>query len=351
MNKMLEQPKSESDDFLAADADDPRLSVHGLSEFAFCPRAGLCLYEQDFEDGQPEAEADLYFLPIHEPQELQLVLETLMRQFMWILFGGLGVFVLLLGGAWYVGWVSLWLAPVAVLLLTVWGLYDRGYWVYKAQQHLEMWRQAKPEMPDPDSPKIQDVDWRNLIASEATIVRPPAAYEDPAWKLGARPWRILEYGDLRIPVFNHRTPWKDLFHQHVVRMAAYCHLLEITEGAESPYGVIVKGKTFAAVTVPNTSRTRAVFREALIAARRTIRESEEINACPPEPGNEGICRDCHFGWPIRLQGEERFLRHGAPIEPKAVKDEKKTKYHSHCGDRFRWLPQHRGAVAMDLSEQ
>ena len=63
-----------------------------LSEFAFCPRAGLCLYEQDFEDDEPEAEADLYFLPIHEPRELELLLESLMRQFLWILFGGLGGF-------------------------------------------------------------------------------------------------------------------------------------------------------------------------------------------------------------------------------------------------------------------
>ena len=347
----MERPEPETDDPLAADADDPRLSVHGLSEFAFCPRAGLCLYEQDHEDDEPGDDPDLYFLPIHEPIELELVLERLTRQLMWIVAGGLGSFVLLLVAAWYVGWISLWgAAAAATLLLTAWGIYDRGYWIYTAQRQLEMWQDATPRMPDADAPRIQEVDWRDLIASEVTLVRPPAAYEHPQWKLGGTPWRVLEHGDLRIPVFKARRPWKDLFRQHFVRMAAYCHLLEFSEGFRSPYGVIVKGETFAAVTVPNTPRTQAIFREALLAARRTICDAEEVNRSPPGPEGDGFCRECHLGWPVRLRPGERYLRHGAPMEPKPVVDGRKTQYHSHCGDRFRWIPPHRIAVAMGLSD-
>ena len=75
-------------------------------------------------------------------------------------------------------------------------------------------------------------------------------------------------------------------------MAAYCHLLEVCEGARSPYGVILKGETFAAVTVPNTQRTRAMFHEALLAAREVVRESEEVNRSPlpPEPSSATIVR-------------------------------------------------------------
>lgn len=350
MINMTQYPQGEPPDPMAAETDDPHLSVHGLSEFAFCPRAGLCLYEQGYGDSEPEAEANLYFLPIHEPRELQLLLETLIRQFMWSLFGGLGAFAALVGVAWHVGAVGLWLAPAATLLLTTWWLYDRGYWVYEAQRQLAMWQQAVPEMPDADSPRIQDIDWRNLIASEATVFNPPARYENPDWKLGGKPWRVLEYGDLRIPVFKHGKPWKDLFHQHFVRMAAYCHLLEVSEGVRSPYGVIVKGETFAAVTVPNTLRTQAVFREALRSARQTVRESEEVNKRPPAPDDGGICRTCHVGWPVPLQSGERYLRHGTPLEPKAVKDHTRREYHSHCGDRFRWIPPSLHAQALGLSD-
>jgi len=347
---MVDEPDQQKQDPLAADSDDPRLTVHGLSEFTFCPRAGLCLYEQEFEDGELEAEADLYFLPIHEPRELELVLETLMRQFMWILCGGLGAFAGLVGGGWYTGWVGLWLAAGVALLLTAWALYDRGYWVYTTQRQLEMWQRATPKMPDADSPRIQDVDWRDLIASGATIFHPPAPYEDAARKLGGKPWRVLEYGDLRIPVFKPRRPWKDLYRQHFVRMAAYCHLLETSEGARSPYGVIVKGDTFDAVTVPNTERTQAMFGEALVAARRTVRDSEEVAKRPPPPLDETICSECHVGRPVRLRSGQRYLRHGKPMGLKVAEDRRKKEYHSHCGDRFDWLPPHRQALALELSD-
>ena len=55
---MEQSSDAQPDDFMAAEAGDPQLSVHGLSEFAFCPRAGLCLYEQDFEDDQAEEDED-----------------------------------------------------------------------------------------------------------------------------------------------------------------------------------------------------------------------------------------------------------------------------------------------------
>ena len=224
---MAEQRHHEADDFLVADKGDPKLSVHALSEFVFCPRAGLCLYEQDRQYDEPEEEADLYFLPMHE--------------------------------------------------------------------HLE-------------------------------------------WKLGGKPWRVLEYGDLRIPVFKHRRHWKDLYRQHFVRMVAYCRLIETAEGFRSPYGVIIKGETFAAVTVPNTPRTRAMFREALPAARQTICDSEEVNRYPPKPEHEGVCEHCHLAWRTRLHRRNRYLRHGVPIEPKPVPGARGAAYHSHCGDRFRWTP-------------
>ena len=163
MNQRSDHSKDER---LNADPQDPRLSVHGLSEFVFCSRAGLCLHEQEHDLDESEGDADLSYLPIHEPERLRLVLQTLTRQFLWILGGGLTVFFLLAFAAWYSGRLVLWIAAGSALLLTVWGLYDRGYWVYRAQRQLELWQDAIPGLPNADSPKIQDIDWRSLLASE-----------------------------------------------------------------------------------------------------------------------------------------------------------------------------------------
>ena len=130
-------------------------------------------------------------------------------------------------------------------------------------------------------------------------------------------------------------------------MAAYCHLLGVSEGARSPYGVIIKGETFAAVTVPNTPRTQAMFREALVAARRAVRESEEVNSNPPPPENANLCHECPYRLACSATSQRTVLRHGAPIEPKVAKDPRGNEYHSHCGDRFRWIPPHRDAIAME----
>ena len=46
-------------DRLAADRNDPDLTVHQLSEFVFCPRAGLCLYEQDREYHEEEDDDEI----------------------------------------------------------------------------------------------------------------------------------------------------------------------------------------------------------------------------------------------------------------------------------------------------
>jgi len=173
---------------------------------------------------------------------------------------------------------------------------------------------------------------------------------DEKWRLCGRPWCVLQKGDLRVPVFRKRTEDDELPRKYHARMAAYCHLMEIAEGARSPYGIIVKGETFAAVTVPGTLRTRAMFHEALKAARRTIRDSEEINRQPPPPDNPNLCRECPYGLPLRVRADERYLRHGAPLEPHVARDRRRKKYHSHCGDLFRWVPKHERAGALELSE-
>jgi len=137
------------------------------------------------------------------------------------------------------------------------------------------------------------------------------------WKLAGRPWRILAYGDLRIPVWRRR-PSKNpvsnrLYPQHYVRMAAYCHLLEQAEpGAISPYGIVLEKQSYIGMTVPNLIPAKRSFHDALVSTRTLL---ERLPIEPPAPNNpSSLCTHCPHNRPDDLTGI------------------------SICGARFHWTP-------------
>jgi hypothetical protein len=65
--------------------------VHALSEFKFCPRAGLCLYEQEDDDDRRDQGVDVSYLPIFEQAELEQTLKAYSTEFWgWLLAGVTG---------------------------------------------------------------------------------------------------------------------------------------------------------------------------------------------------------------------------------------------------------------------
>ena len=345
---MVKEEPGQPGDLLDANRDDPHLTVHGLSEFTFCPRAGVCLYEQDAEFQREDEEPNASFLPIFEREELARSLKFLLTQFWSTVLGGLvavGAFGFI---AWITGTHLLWLAALAFAVVALLAAYNRGYWAFVAWQHLDLYQRAEGVMPDPESKKTQDLHWCELLAAGFELIAPPEPYYHENWKLGGSPWRILQYADLRIPVFHFGPDWQGLYPQHFVRMAAYCRLLEECEGYQSPYGVIVQGRTYAAVTVPNSPENREALRRQLIAARKTVRATEERNEFPRVGSLGNVCVDCRFGEPVALSRGVAFLRNGNPIPVRTVRSFDSKLYHSLCGDRFRWVPPHEGAVAKGL---
>ena len=345
---MATEEHNQAPDRLVAKDDDPRLGVHELSEFAFCPRAGLCMHEQDDEPEPRDDDPDTSYLPIYERDELERSLKALLIQFWSVVFGGVVATVASAFVAWLTTIVVLWIATIAIVVVAVAAAVDRGSWAFKAWQYLAIWKEAEGSMPDPDSTKTQDIHWCELLAAGGTLFEPPAPYYHDAWKLGGSPWRVLQYGDLRIPVFRYGRDWEGLFPQHFVRMAAYCHLLEAREGYRSPYGVILQGRTYAATVVPNSPKSKKAFWRALAEVRETIRASEETNAFPPVGGPGNVCRSCRFGEPVRYKRGRIFMRHAGPIPVATARGYDGWEYHTHCGDRFRWSPKHDAVVAQGL---
>lgn len=336
-------------DPLQARPDDAELNVYVLTEFVFCPRAGLCSHEQPKEIDDPEGKPSANYLPIHDPNELELMLKELLRQLLNIFLGGGAATLLLALMAWMSGWLALWGIAAGVGLLTAYALYDRLAWIVTVRAHLKIWKEAQPQLPDPKSTKIQYVHWCQLLAAGFMLTEPKNAYHYPPWRLGGKPWRLLEYGDLRIPVFMPGRPWKDLFPQHFVRMAAYCRLIEVREGFKSPYGVIVMPDSFQAIIIPFTAKSREDFEQAVHRSRKIIREAEERNERPAMPGDGSLCRECPHGELRIFRKGKLFLRGDIPLTPKITPGMDGKKYHSLCGDRFQETPPH--ATTAQLTAQ
>jgi hypothetical protein len=233
-----------------------------------------------------------------------------------------------------------WIGAIGIMILAMVAAADRARWAWRAAEYLSAWNAAQPHMPKADRPQVEEISWCDLRAAGFSLQDVPAAYAYQPWRFGGRPWKLLEHGDLRIPVFKYPRQWKGLFPQHFVRMTGYCLLLEKCTDYRSPYGVIVRTGSLRATIVPKTARSQRAFADTLRQARETIKGAREMNLFPPEPLNRNICRDCPWGEPYLWRRGIVFRRDGNPIDRIPVRGRNKKKYHSHCGDRFGWMPPH-----------
>lgn len=347
---MREPHRDDNTDPLAAEANDPKLGVHVLSEFAFCPRAGLCLYEQDEQYEERVQKPDASYLPILERNELERMLKAYSAEFWgWLLTGVTGTLVC--GAVAIVsGYGLFWIGAAIVGLITFSAAIDRLKWAWRASVHLNTWMAAKPRMPDAASPEIQEISWCDLREAGFEPLDVPAAYSYEPWAFGGRPRKVLEYGDLRIPVFRYPRKWKGLFPQHFVRMTGYCKLLEKTTEYRSPYGVILRSDSLTATIVPTTERSVEFFTRALQDAREDIKAAREMNRFPPVPSGGAFCRECPWGKPEPYRRGKAFLRHTTVLDAKIVKTGRGKPFHCHCGDRFGSVPPHIAVEKLGLRE-
>ena len=136
--------------------------------------------------------------------------------------------VLLVGSAWALGWLVRWLI-------------ERLRDVAELSRRLKAARDATPAAPDPQSTQMQPVNWWGLRKSGFDSLEYEDPHEDVDWRVAGGPWRVLQDGPRLIPVFRKRRGKPQVNPQQVARMAAYCHLMEVAEKAESPYAVVLFG--------------------------------------------------------------------------------------------------------------
>jgi hypothetical protein len=328
---------------LAATPDDPWLGVNVLTEFVFCPRAGIIQIEKQQEDSGEEQEdprANVHYMPPHQLTEIIQEIERVTRSMMRWLPVPLLSLLITLAAAWRLGW-----CPAMVGIFFTAGMLKPVFSaLHRLRELKELYQYAesrKPAEPDPAIESNQPVDWWELHKAGFEVYMPPRKLEDEQLRLVGRPWRILRRGGEQIPVFKKRADGENatsIYEQHYARMAAYCRLLESCTGSQSPYGIILFGYTFRGVAI-NAGAASKSLRTGLANAREAIRQAKR-GEIPPAPV-AAWCSGCPHGKPfVKRNAETRVIGKVIGIDGR--------EYRSECGDRFSWIPPHAKALEKQL---
>lgn len=331
---------------LDARDDDPRVSVSTVAEYVYCARAGLLSHERRSKDrGEEERTYDA--LPRYEREAIE---QAFTRRFkLW--FVSLVVFLT-------VSFVAVWTTPdqgawrIVAIVIAAMALLALAYRIVGLTQELVvlLWRRhsafsgVEREF-NLDDGEIQPVVWWDFYASgfQSQQLEPML---DEKWKLEGKPWRVLIKGSEYIPVFKARKAHETPKPQHIARIMAYCHLMLATQDRVSPFGVILYGKSYEGVAVPNDERYRNRFHAALLAVRKMVRESK---AKPPDiPDQTAKCSACPLGYPRRIEKLQPTMQDGAALDPKILWSNHGKRFHCDCGDRFGWRPPHQRSEELDL---
>lgn len=355
-----------------------RLSVWVLSEFVFCPRAGLIAHRSKF-DGEAEFQEDdasygrLDFLPDYDGVAIERALADTRRQIVRVL--ALAVWVAL--AAYILGdlaWPGFrW---VGFALLLPWPV-----WTVKMLRRLaalrayaRQFRDRVPNEPDPNLKHPTEFNWWDFHKAGFQVVKPREHYHDPELNLDGCPWRILVRGSHRIPVFRKHKGELKVGPKQFAQLAAYSHLVRVCERAESPYGVILFPGTWTVLVVPDGCGADS-FRSA-VGRFRAMLAADERGQPPSPPATGNPCKGCLHGFPKRLVTDEPAVWEparsdweddhqmdepperqptihvigGETIRPHPVHGVDGWRYHSRCGDLFDWIPPHDKATRLALRD-
>lgn len=334
----------------SAHAAAPWIGVHVLSEFVFCPRAGVLTFEMGVEDTGEERDhvPPLDYLPDFELELIEERLQHAWQQVARLTAAAVAVGLVLWGAAVAID-------PVFYLVLLASGgwflkaVIEQGKAIVTHARLREAALHAHPQVPDPESDQLQAVNWWSLLKAGFTPIEYAGAHRDTEWRLAGRPWRVLELGSLRIPVFRKVWGEPELYPQHFVRMAAYCRVIEQSEGGRSPYGIILFGHGYDGCTVPHSEPHRQTLREELDKAGQLLAAVQQHNQRPDTPRSLTVCKGCPLGKPrVHIPGKTEIKINGHVRPAHTTKGTDRKPYHSPCGDRFDWVPPHELAVTKGI---
>jgi hypothetical protein len=324
------------------------IGVHVLTEFEYCPRAGLIAYESDDEDtGQESGVENLDYLPLYELGRINRQLNLLVDRVMgWAVVAVVitlvtCVFMLL------ISWLFVFSGVIGMIIVSF-PLARFGRRILILADRRSKAEKAEKREPNKESPKDETIGWWEIQRAgfDASVYK--KALVDQDFGIRGKPRKVLRNGDLVIPVFFCRRG-TTLKRQHYIRIAAYCQLIEHSELAQSPYGLVVEQGSYVAHVLKNTQQSRDALRKELHAARRIIRDVAATGESPLPPRSSGPCKECPIGFPrLHRPGETELVRDGKQLPIVKLRSHGRWVYHSMCGDRFEWVAPHNRVAAIGL---
>lgn len=319
------------------------LTVYALGEYVFCPRAGLIARESDGTDSDEEMPGlgpnlgSFWDYSEHRFNEEISLAWGRMRTLTALLFGTL-LLVALLGR---------FISPLAAAV----GAVPMGYvlthaaatliQIFRLVWHRSSLRSAVTDISVFSHPVITQVNWWALRKAGFDCWKPQLPYQDPNEQLTGKPWRVLTQGTrVRIPVIRKHRGQSLCQPQHIVKLMAHCQLLEVCEGAESPFGILMFNDSAECVLIPNVREHREQLQFALNGFRRVLSLTKSDGLIPGIPIDQR-CYGCHLGEPrLYIPQSSETVLEGIIRLPVL-----NGPFHSTCGDRFGWTPPHEGTLA------
>ncbi|MFM9963586.1 MAG: hypothetical protein ACKV2Q_20455 [Planctomycetaceae bacterium] len=327
---------------LTATDATPWVNVRVMAATMFCRRAGVLACELGDDSGEDDDDdtARLDYLPDYELAQIEAALEETWRSIhlflRWAVFGLLILAGVGLSGHW--GWSLLGALPSVFLFR--W-LFDRFRIVSVLARRRDIARRATAREPDLNGPPIQDFNWWELRKAGFEVVPVRESLRDDTLRLAGRPWRILQRGSLRIPVFRKHRGERQLRPQHRARLAAYGHLIEETEGLTAPFGVLMFADSYDVLVVMFTEPVRSEFHHGLTATRDLLSRFVLLRDDPGHPSEASVCKLCPLGRPVVHRPGQTDTKRGTTTLPAfRTRGVDGREYHSPCGDRFHWIPSH-----------
>jgi hypothetical protein len=343
------------------DGREDDVNVHVLSEGVFCPRAAILALEtgEDTGDEEPMLGPRLDAFVDYDEERFVEELRVTWRQF-WCWLTWVAPAAFLAFGMWRLVSLFAGVASSLPLLYIVGWLWDILVKIVTLVRERTIFEAAPRQEPDLTSQQIRLVNWWSLRKAGFDCHKPPNSMRDPGQRLTGRPWRVLTKGTTQgIPVIRKHRGKHDWGPQHLVRAAAYCHLIETCMPEDAPFALLMFAGSYECVLFPSTAAARLQFEKALEDTRELLQELKGGKYYPVEPTDDR-CSGCHWGKPrLYIPGESETILNGQPIAARTTNvivgqgEKKRTReFHSHCGDRFGgWVPPHEEALAKGMTKR
>ena len=313
-----------------------------LGSFVFCKRAGVVAFmkQGEIEEEEGPRIPNLGYLPIFDEEKLEERFKAILPslKISWLItacgltiewfvyiFVSHSLFVFILPALFPAGYVAVRDTLILIEILAI----------------LSRYKSAVPTPLIEDAKGSHEITWWGLVKAGYRPIKPQAPFVDEDLQLGGLPWRLLSNSDgHRIAVIKHQGGELKIRDSHLMRLAAYSHLIRESEKASANWGVVIDGKTLKGFAIRISQNDRAQALSRLAELRNVLSRFMQGNS-PNKPGYR-VCANCPFGYPKAYQiGVSESILSQKHFTPNLQLNRSERSVHSDCGDVFRWRPPHK----------